>query len=91
MQMASWVSYLPLETLCCIIVTAHEQIVTVVWTAEVLKTGCYVRMKKPTARRRGLISVLFAVSHYAWKELPQPQDFTAFGLSNVKPRFSTPS
>jgi hypothetical protein len=28
---------------------------------------------------------------YAWNELPQPQDFTAFGLSNVKPRRSMPS
>ena len=28
---------------------------------------------------------------YAWNELPQPQLFTAFGLSNVKPRFSMPS
>jgi hypothetical protein len=27
---------------------------------------------------------------YAWKELPQPQLFTAFGLSNVKPRRSMP-
>ena len=29
--------------------------------------------------------------NYAWNELPQPQLFTAFGLSNVKPRFSMPS
>ncbi len=27
----------------------------------------------------------------AEKLLPQPQDFTAFGLLNVKPRFSSPS
>jgi hypothetical protein len=32
-----------------------------------------------------------AGANQAWKELPQPQDFTAFGLSNVKPRFSIPS
>jgi hypothetical protein len=28
---------------------------------------------------------------YAWNELPQPQLFTALGLSNVKPRRSIPS
>jgi hypothetical protein len=28
---------------------------------------------------------------YAENELPQPQLFTAFGFSNVKPRFSRPS
>jgi hypothetical protein len=27
---------------------------------------------------------------YAWKELPQPQLFTALGLSNVNPRRSMP-
>lgn len=30
-------------------------------------------------------------SSQAWNELPQPQDLTALGLSNVKPRFSMPS
>jgi len=32
-----------------------------------------------------------AARDQAWKELPQPHDLTAFGLSNVKPRFSIPS
>lgn len=41
---------------------------------------------------RALDSCLLAlVSAYAWKELPQPQLFTAFGLSNLKPRASRPS
>jgi hypothetical protein len=33
----------------------------------------------------------FVNSRYAENELPQPQLFTAFGFSKVKPRFSRPS
>jgi hypothetical protein len=35
--------------------------------------------------------IAFHAGVYAWNELPQPQDFTALGLSNVKPRRSMPS
>ena len=36
-------------------------------------------------------SQAWIVDRQAEKLLPQPQLFTAFGLSNVKPRFSSPS
>jgi hypothetical protein len=39
------------------------------------------------SRRPGSLGLCFA---YAWNELPQPQLFTALGLSNVNPRRSMP-
>ena len=41
-----------------------------------------------TRRKQAYRKETRRIIDYAWKELPQPHDLTAFGLSKVKPRFS---
>jgi hypothetical protein len=44
-----------------------------------------------STRETASVNVCDLTSLYAEKLLPQPQLLTAFGLLNVKPRFSRPS
>ena len=68
------------------------------WTGRIGGTGCAggIAAIAPRDRLGQMDNILNAKgirtgANQAWKELPQPQDFTAFGLSNVNPRFSMPS
>lgn len=62
-----------------------------------IRAGGKIGRRRPNKKPRvaaglsEIVAVFVAGRNQAWNELPQPQDFTAFGLSNVKPRFSSPS